>query len=156
MFGTSGFDIFTRTHDDSQVVHVVETSGTKGEYKEPTSYISFFSTTPGKLTKEIEQIGEGFVCGRENVVDFVTFTTKYSCWTKDDSVNGWTKSDIPTLNVESESRTDERLTQVTVDTKVSTRWTLAINTNKIDDFRLKGSIFTVNDFFAPSIYTLVI
>lgn len=119
------------------VVQVVEASGRNGEYKEPSSFISFFSTTPGKLTKEIEHIGEGFVCGRENVVDFVTFTTSYSCWTKGDSVNGWTKSDIPTLNVETDSRTDERLTQVTIDTKVSTRWSLAINMNKIQDFRLK-------------------
>lgn len=115
------------------VVHVVDTSANK----EPTSYISFFSTTPGKLTKEIEHIGEGFECGREKVIDFVTFTASYSCWTKGNLVNGWTKSDIPTLTVKSDSKTDERLTQVTIDTKESTRWSLAINTNKIQDFRLK-------------------
>nr|XP_043609809.1 endoplasmic reticulum metallopeptidase 1 isoform X1 [Erigeron canadensis] len=119
------------------IVHVVDASGRNGEYKEPSSYISFFSTTPGKLTKEIQHIGEGFECGRENVADFVTFTTTYSCWTKDDSVIGWSKSDIPTLNVERDLRTGERVTQVTLDTKASTRWSLAINTNKIEDFRLK-------------------
>lgn len=64
-----------------------------------------------------------------------------------DSANGWSKSDIPTLNVESDSRTDERLTQVTIDTRVSTRWTLAINTNKIEDFRLKGSTFIIKIYF---------
>ncbi|XP_023764716.1 uncharacterized protein LOC111913228 [Lactuca sativa] len=116
------------------VVHVVDTSANK----EPSSYISLFSTTPGKLTKEIEHIGEGFECGREKVIDFVTFTASYSCWTEGNSVNGWSKSDIPTLNVENDnSTTDERLTQVTIDTKESTRWSLAINTNKIEDFRLK-------------------
>lgn len=121
------------------VVHVVDASGRNGEYREPSSFVSFFSTTPGKLTKEIQHIDEGFVCGRENVVDFVTFTTSYSCWTKDDSANGWSESDIPALNVESDIRADERLTQVTIDAKVSIRWTLAINTNKIEDFRLKDA-----------------
>nr|GEV08702.1 endoplasmic reticulum metallopeptidase 1 isoform X1 [Tanacetum cinerariifolium] len=121
------------------VVHVVEASGSNGQYKEPSSHISLFSTTPGRLTKEIDHIGEGFVCGRENATDFVTFTASYNCWTKDDSVNGWSKSDVPTLHVESDSRTDERLTQVTIDTKVSTRWTLAINTDTIEDFRLKDA-----------------
>ncbi|KAI3817653.1 hypothetical protein L1987_11449 [Smallanthus sonchifolius] len=121
------------------VVHVVEASGRNGEHKEPISYISLFSTTPGKLTKEIEHIDEGFVCGRENVIDFVTFSTSYSCWTNSNSVNGWTKNDIPTLNVGIDSKTDERFTEVTIDTKLSTRWTLAINTNKIQDFRLKDA-----------------
>lgn len=122
----------------------MDASGTNGEHKEPDSYISFFSTTPGKLTKEIEHIGEGFVCGRENSTDFVTFTTSYSCRTKADSVN---KLDVPTLNVETDSKTDERLTQVTIDTKVSTRWSLAINTNRIQDFRLKGTVYTVQPRF---------
>ncbi|KAL8218251.1 hypothetical protein R6Q57_021624 [Mikania cordata] len=121
------------------VVHVVEASGRNGEHKEPISYISLFSTTPGKLTKEIGQINEGFLCGRENITDFVTFATSYSCCTKSDSVTGWTKNDIPTLNVETDSKTDERFTQVTIDTKLSTRWSLAINTNKIEDFRLKDA-----------------
>ena len=62
-------------------------------------------------------------------------------------VNGWSKSDIPTLNVENDnSTTDERLTQVTIDTKESTRWSLAINTNKIEDFRLKGTTTVFNSF----------
>ncbi|KAM0002230.1 putative peptidase M28 [Helianthus debilis subsp. tardiflorus] len=120
------------------VVHVVEASGRNGEHKEPNSYISLFSTTPGKLTKEIEHIDEGFVCGREKITDFVTFTTSYSCWAENDSVQGWTENDIPTINVETDSKTDERITQVTIDTKLSTRWTLAIS-NKIEDFRLKDA-----------------
>ncbi|XP_076936281.1 uncharacterized protein LOC143603348 [Bidens hawaiensis] len=119
------------------VVHVVNASGRNGDHKEPISYISLFSTTPGKLTKEIEHIDEGFTCGTKNKTDFVTFTTSYSCLTNSDSVNGWTESDIPTLNVETDSKTDERFTHVTIDTKLSTRWSLSINTNKIQDFRLK-------------------
>lgn len=118
----------------------MDATGRNVEHKQPDSYISFFSTTPGKLTKEIEHIGEGFVCGRENSTDFVTFKTSYSCWTKGNSVD---TSDIPTLKVETDSKTDERLTQVTIDTKASTRWSLAINTNKIEDFRLKGNVFKI-------------
>ncbi|KAJ9553834.1 hypothetical protein OSB04_017879 [Centaurea solstitialis] len=127
------------TEDVSRAVNVVHVVDASGKYEEPSSYISLFSTTPGKLTKEVEHIGEGFVCGRENAVDFVTFTASYSCLTKDDSVNGWSKSDIPILKVESDSRTDVRLTEVTIDAKVSTRWSLAINTNEIEDFRLKDA-----------------
>ncbi|KAL4575198.1 hypothetical protein LXL04_022040 [Taraxacum kok-saghyz] len=121
------------------VVHIVDTSGNK----EPNSYISLFSTTPGKLTKEIHQINEGFQCGTQNLIDFVTFTASYSCWTKGNSVNnGWSLTDIPKLNFEktdsiTTQKEKETLTQVTIDTKMSTRWSLAINTNKIQDFRLK-------------------
>lgn len=127
------------TEDVSRAVNVVHVVDASRRYEEPSSYISLFSTTPGRLTKEVEHIGQGFVCGRENAVDFVTFTASYSCWTKDDSVNGWSKSDVPILKVESDSRTDDRLTQVIIDTKVSTRWSLAINTNEIEDFRLKDA-----------------
>lgn len=104
------------------------------------------STTLRKLTKEIEHIGEGFECGREKVIDFVTFTASYGYWTEGNLVNGWSKSDIPTVNVESDdSRIDEKLTQVTIDNKDSTCWSLLINTNKIEDIRLKGT--TILNFF---------
>ncbi|KAK2997025.1 hypothetical protein RJ639_024803 [Escallonia herrerae] len=121
------------------VVHVVNTTGVYGEIQEPSSYVSLFSTTPGELTKEVEQIGEGFVCGREKVSDFVTFTVKYSCWTQNDAGSGWSKSDVPALYVESDIRGDDRITHVSMDTKSSTRWTLAINTEEIEDFRFKDS-----------------
>ena len=126
----------------SQVVHVVDTTGIYGENPEPSSYISLFSTTPGKLTKEVEQIGEGFVCSRDKVIDFVTFSVKYGCYTKDGTRSGWSESDIPTLHVESDIKADERVTQISIDTKVSTRWSLAINTKEIEDFKLKGIIDT--------------
>ncbi|KAK3017384.1 hypothetical protein RJ639_006319 [Escallonia herrerae] len=121
------------------VVHVVNTTGGYGEMQEPNSYVSLFSTTPGELTKEVEQIGEGFVCGREKVYDFVTFAVKYSCWTQNDAGSGWSKSDVPALYVESDIRGDDRITHVSMDTKSSTRWTLAINTEEIEDFRFKDS-----------------
>lgn len=125
---------------DSQVVHVVDTTGTYGEKLEPSSYVSLFSTTPGKLTKEIEQIGEGFVCGRDKVLDFVTFSVKYGCWTEDNVGSGWSELDIPTLHVESDTKADDRNTQISIDTKSSIRWSLAINTEEIEDFKLKGII----------------
>uniref|UniRef100_A0A5B7BT72 Vacuolar membrane protease n=1 Tax=Davidia involucrata TaxID=16924 RepID=A0A5B7BT72_DAVIN len=118
------------------VVHVVDTTE-YGENQEPSSYISLFSTTPGKLTKEVEHIGEGFICGRDKVFDFVTFSVHYGCWTQNDAGSGWSKSDIPTLHVESDIKGTDRITQVSIDTKVSTRWSLAINTEEIEDFKVK-------------------
>ncbi|KAF2318521.1 hypothetical protein GH714_008562 [Hevea brasiliensis] len=89
------------------VVHVVDTTGSYGNKQDPTSYISLFSTTPGKLTKE-------------------------------DTKGGWSDTDIPALHVESDTKGDERITQVSIDTKVSIRWSLAINTEEVEDFILTG------------------
>ncbi|KAF6134215.1 hypothetical protein GIB67_010014 [Kingdonia uniflora] len=117
-----------------KVVHVMETTGKYSENQTPSSYISLFSPTPGKLTKEIAHIEEGFVCGKEKVQDFVTFTVNYGCWSTDDTDNGWSKTDIPTLDIESDTKEDRRMTHVLVDT----RWSLAINTQEIEDFTLEG------------------
>lgn len=119
------------------VVHVVDTTEKYGEMQDPRSYISIFSTTPGNLIKEVEQINEGFVCGRDKVLDFVTFSVKYGCLTNDDIGGGWSKSDIPVLHVDSDTEGDGRTTQISIDTKVSTRWSLAINTQEIEDFLFK-------------------
>ncbi|KAJ0101708.1 hypothetical protein Patl1_06096 [Pistacia atlantica] len=54
------------TEDTSRavnVVHVVDATGKFGAKPEPSSYIALFSSTPGKLTKEVEQMKEGFICG---------------------------------------------------------------------------------------------
>ncbi|XP_077250715.1 uncharacterized protein LOC143890059 [Tasmannia lanceolata] len=120
------------------VVHVVETAGRPGEKQNPVSYVSLFSATPGKLTKEIESlIDEGFVCGRRKILDLVTFTVNYSCLSSDNSGDGWSESDIPTLHVKSDSKMGIRTTRVSIDTKVSTRWSLAINTEEIEDFEFE-------------------
>ncbi|KAM1672807.1 hypothetical protein FF2_040604 [Malus domestica] len=119
------------------VVHVVDTTGSVDGNQDPRSYVSLFSFTPGKLTEEAEQINEGFRCGRDKVVDLVTFSAKYSCWTYDDGDSGWSKSDIPTMNVGSDTHGNERTTRVLLDTKGSTRWTLAINADDIEDFTFK-------------------
>ncbi|KAJ4846680.1 hypothetical protein Tsubulata_019727 [Turnera subulata] len=120
------------------VVHVVETMAREGK-QDPRSYISLFSTTPGKLTSEAEKIGEGFVCGRDKVVDFVSFEVKYGCWTDEDSKDGWSESDIPILHVDSDIKEDKRITEISIDTKTSIRWSLAINFEEIEDFILKGN-----------------
>uniref|UniRef100_A0A803P248 Vacuolar membrane protease n=1 Tax=Cannabis sativa TaxID=3483 RepID=A0A803P248_CANSA len=117
------------------VVHVVDTTGKQ----DPISFVSMFSATPGKLTKEVEQINEGFVCGRNNVVDFVTFSVKYGCWTQNDTEGGWSKSELPLLNIDSDTQGKKRITQVVIDTRFSTRWTLAINFKEIEDFALKDA-----------------
>lgn len=105
---------------------------------EPISYISMFSTTPGNLIKEADHIGEGFACGRDRYSDFVTFSVNYSCWTERDAGTGWLKSDIPSIHVAKDTRGENRETQVVIDTTISTRWSLAINTGEIEDFQLKG------------------
>ncbi|KAK9126019.1 hypothetical protein Scep_014865 [Stephania cephalantha] len=121
------------------VVHVVETAGGNSENHDPISYISLFSATPGNLMKEAEHTKEGFVCGKDKVPDFVTFAVSYGCWSINNTKAGWSESDIPELHVESDVKKDDRVTQVMIDTKFSTRWTLALNMQKIEDFKLEGN-----------------
>ncbi|CAH9055161.1 unnamed protein product [Cuscuta epithymum] len=116
------------------VVHVVDATGKE----DPVSHISLFSTTPGNLNKEAEEIGEGFICGRNKPFDFVTFSVKYSCYTVKNAKIGWKESDIPLLRAESDVKgNSSRVTRVVVDTKSSTRWSLGINTDEVQDFQLK-------------------
>nr|CAB3487673.1 unnamed protein product [Digitaria exilis] len=127
------------------VVHVVDTTRIDDGNREPLSYISLFSNTPGKLTKELVDLGdEEFFCGRNMTIDFVTFTMKYGCWSYKDSNTGWSKSEVPVVLVESDLVTDgARQTVISVDTKSSTRWALGINKQEIEDFTVQGSTVTV-------------
>lgn len=108
---------------------------------DPVSYVSLFSTTPGNLNVEVEQINENFVCGKDKTVDFVTFSVKYGCLAYNDTMSGWSETDIPTIHVESDTKENGRITQVSINTKESVRWVLAINTEEIEDFELKGTKF---------------
>lgn len=110
--------------------------------REPLSYISLFSNTPGKLTKELVDLGdEEFFCGRNMTIDFVTFTMKYGCWSYKESNTGWSESEVPVLLVESDLVTDgARQTVISVDTKSSTRWSLGINKQEIEDFTVQGEL----------------
>ncbi|KAF7002706.1 hypothetical protein CFC21_018151 [Triticum aestivum] len=121
------------------VVHVVDTTRTNDGNTEPLSYVSLFSNMPGKLTQELMDLrGEEFSCGKNMTTDFVTFTVKYGCRSYKGSSTGWSKSEVPLLHVESDSATDDaRRTVVSVDTKSSTRWSLAINMQEIDDFTVQ-------------------
>ncbi|KAL0403477.1 UNVERIFIED_CONTAM: Vacuolar membrane protease [Sesamum radiatum] len=121
------------------VVHVVDATRTNGGKLEPVSYISLFSTTPGNLIKEADHIGEGFVCGADRHLDFVTFSVNYSCWTHKGAATGWLESDIPTIHVDKDVKGESRETQISINTRASTRWSLAINTREIDDFQLKDT-----------------
>jgi hypothetical protein len=118
------------------VVHVVDATGKLDERDATVSYVSLFSTTPGNLNKEVEQIDENFVCGKDKPIDFVTFSVKYGCRTYNDTTSGWSEADIPTMHVESDTKENERITQVSINTKESVRWVLAINTKEIEDFKL--------------------
>ncbi|OIW06719.1 hypothetical protein TanjilG_11444 [Lupinus angustifolius] len=122
------------------VVHVVDATGRLDERLDPVSYVSLFSNTPGKLNKEVEQIDNGFACGRDKTVDFVTFSVNYGCWTYNDTISGWSESDVPSIHVDSDAKENGRITQVSIDTKVSVRWVLAINTEEIEDFELRGAV----------------
>ncbi|KAI3849724.1 hypothetical protein MKW98_026638 [Papaver atlanticum] len=120
------------------VVHVVDSTGTHGDTPTQNSYISMFSQTPGKLVKELEHLNdEGFVCGKAKVTDFVAFTVNYGCWSSKDTEKGWSESEIPTIKAKNDRVKDETITEVSIDTKLSTRWILAINTNEIDDFKIE-------------------
>ncbi|XP_050250124.1 uncharacterized protein LOC126697256 isoform X4 [Quercus robur] len=147
LFGLSFTAVFlgivpTFTEDTARsvnVVHVVDTTGTFEGKRDISSYVSLFSTTPGKLNKEVEQIKEGLNCGRDKVVDFVAFSVKYGCWTYDDTEDGWSESDIPLLHVYSDVKKKARITRVSVDTKGSIRWVLAVNTEEIEDFSFEDN-----------------
>ncbi|KAK6144768.1 hypothetical protein DH2020_021588 [Rehmannia glutinosa] len=127
------------TEDTARAVNVVHVVDGTGENVEPVSYISLFSTTPGNLIKEADAIGEGFVCGKDRHSDFVTFAVSYSCWTDKNAETGWLKSDIPAIHVEEDTKGKSRETQISIDTRVSTRWSLGINTREIEDFQLKDA-----------------
>lgn len=120
------------------VVHVVDTTERYGGEQDPVSYVSLFSTTPGKLTREIDHIKEGFTCGRDKPIDYVTFSVYYGCWTHEDGEDGWDESDIPSLLIDSDVSSNGRITNILIDTKGSTRWSLGINTDEIEDFKFKG------------------
>lgn len=124
----------------SQVVHVVETKGNSEESKDASSFVSLFSNTPGKLIEEVKNLNdEELTCGWNKTVDFVSFTVKYGCWTSKHSESGWSISDIPVVRVEQDSTASGfRTTRVFVDTKSSTRWSLAIDKEEISDFTFEG------------------
>ncbi|XP_010558756.1 PREDICTED: endoplasmic reticulum metallopeptidase 1 isoform X1 [Tarenaya hassleriana] len=111
------------------VVHVVDT--TKGQ--DPISYVSLFSYTPGNLNMEAEKIGEGFTCGKERNTDFVGFEATYSCVTEEGAGVGWDEGNIPTMRV-----LDDDASGVSIDTRGSSRWVLAINMEEIEDFTLEA------------------
>ncbi|WZZ26480.1 hypothetical protein YC2023_009881 [Brassica napus] len=118
------------------VVHVVDASG-----EEQASFISLSSNTPGNLNVEAEQIKEGFSCGRENKVDFVSFEAKYSCVSKKDAEVGWDKSDVPVLRVVNDEKgrgdDERRIMAVSMETGGSSRWILGIDMEVVEDFTLQ-------------------
>lgn len=136
-------------------MHVVDTTGNYIKAQEPSSYISIYSNTPGKLTREVESLkDEEFFCGRNKTIDFVTFTVNYGCWSYLDGQSGWTESEIPTIQVKSDSRSDVRETLISIDTKSATRWALAINMEEVADFRFYGRILVTFRFTSLDIGVL--
>lgn len=119
--------------------------------KDVNSFVSLFSSTPGDLNKEIEQINEGLECGTEKVIDFVTFSVKYGCLTYDGTESGWSDVDIPKIEVKSDTKTDVRVTKLSIDTRVSKRWSMAINTNEVADFEFRGMYNTFQELYSINI-----
>ncbi|KAK9699344.1 hypothetical protein RND81_08G168500 [Saponaria officinalis] len=121
------------------VVHVVDAMERHGKVKDYTSYLSLFSFTPGNLDREVQEIKESLQCDRQKTIDFVTFSVQYGCWTNDDAESGWNPSEIPSLEIKRDTKIDERVTEVSMDTKFSTRWSLAVNTDLISEFEFRVS-----------------
>ncbi|XP_078427895.1 Zn-dependent exopeptidases superfamily protein [Wolffia australiana] len=116
------------------VVHVVESDG-----GDPATFVTLFSTTPGRLEREVKGFeGEDFACGRSRRLDFVTFHVDYACSSSTDSQQGWTRTEIPSLRVLADAVVDGvRSTRVSIDTKLSTRWSLAVNSHVVEDFTFR-------------------
>ncbi|KAL4190238.1 hypothetical protein AMTRI_Chr07g23690 [Amborella trichopoda] len=122
------------------VLHVVETTGKQGGKQNPLSYVSLSSVTPGKLKKEVASLeNEGFVCGNNKTLDLVTFTVHYGCFSSVDTGEGWSKSELPIMQIKSDLQMDGRVTTISIDTKISTRWSLAINMEEVEDFSIEES-----------------
>ncbi|KAK4766207.1 hypothetical protein SAY87_007849 [Trapa incisa] len=92
-----------------------------------------------------------------NVVRVVDATTinsgqvQYGCLTCDETEAGWSESDIPLLYVVEDNDIGlERITRVSIDTKSSIRWVLAINTEEIEEFKLEGASKELISFDAKS------
>ncbi|KAI4382731.1 hypothetical protein MLD38_008656 [Melastoma candidum] len=119
------------------VVHVVDVTSSD-QAQNPSSYVALFSNTPGKLTREADHMKEGFICGRDKEVDFVSFSVKYGCYAEDSTEDGWSETDVPSMSVTDDIQGDDRTTKVSIDTKSSIRWVLAINTEHVEDFKFEG------------------
>lgn len=127
------------------MVHVVEATGSNGS-QNIQSYISLFSSTPGKLTDIVENLeGEEFSCGNKTL-DLATFSVAYGCLSYQNTEEGWSKSEIPILKIKSDKKDDIRKTRVLLDTKLSHRWVLAINTEYISDFSFAGDVVIQNSY----------
>ncbi|VFQ64785.1 unnamed protein product [Cuscuta campestris] len=123
------------TDDTARAVNVVQVIDATGN--STVSHISLFSATPGSLDAEAEEIGEGFVCGREKSFDFVSFSAKYSCWTNATTKHGLKISHMPELlHVSNDIKGDRKTSSFNIGTSNSTRWVLSINFDEIEDFQL--------------------
>eukprot|EP01018_Ginkgo_biloba_P031316 Gb_39788 [translate_table: standard] len=137
------FEIFPPFTDDVgrlvNVVHVVETTREGGKHSQPESYISLSSVTPGKLIQEAKQLQDGnFICGKGKPLDFVTYYVNYGCVSSVGTGDGWSEKDLPVIQVDSDETTKgKRETVLSVDTKISSRWFLAINVIQIKGFKLE-------------------
>ncbi|KAH9288162.1 hypothetical protein KI387_032279, partial [Taxus chinensis] len=124
------------------VVHVVETPSQGENHSQSESYISISSLTPGKLTKEMKYLNdENFICERGKPIDFVTYSVDYGCVSSVDISNGWSERDQPVIQVQSDNVVEgQRETVLFLDTKISIRWTMKINSVQIKGFKLEMAI----------------
>uniref|UniRef100_A0A2N9F291 Vacuolar membrane protease n=1 Tax=Fagus sylvatica TaxID=28930 RepID=A0A2N9F291_FAGSY len=97
------------------VVHVVETTGISEGKQNTSSYVSLFSTTPGKLNNE-----SSMVVGPMMTLKMGGVNQIFPCF----------------MSIGILSR-NTRMTRVSVDTKGSIRWVLAVNTEEVEDFKFE-------------------
>lgn len=118
-----------------QVVYVVDISG-----EEQVLFILLFLNISGNLNVEVEQIKEGFRCGRDNKVDFVSFEVKYGCVSKKDVEVGWDKSDVLVLCVVNEEKgrgdDERRIIAVSMEIGGLLWWIFGIDMEVVEDFIL--------------------
>ncbi|XP_024525642.1 endoplasmic reticulum metallopeptidase 1 isoform X1 [Selaginella moellendorffii] len=111
------------------VVHVIEANMDKLSSE---SYISVSFTTPGGLGKEVQSLAEsGFTCGGTERPDFVTFGVRKGCEKPSDlDEDLW--QGRPNLTILSDHTVgDQRTTSVLLKTMSSNRWSLSIDTDRI-------------------------
>ncbi|KAI5081712.1 hypothetical protein GOP47_0001455 [Adiantum capillus-veneris] len=121
------------------VVHVVEVGSSNGVLRPTSSYVSFSSLTPGKLTKEWSFIKEeGFVCERGVAIDMVTHVIKYGCTSFTDLDREESHlTEYPMLELQEEKEMKgERVAIFRLNAQAARRWVMAINTTDLKSFQL--------------------
>jgi hypothetical protein len=118
------------------VVHVIDTSN----HSVSSSYVSLASVTMGRLDEEARVMNDtGLFCGESDSPDFASYVVRYGCKKKVplENLENDLLASLPSLEVMRDDELQIRQTTVNLSTGASYRWALAINTDKIQSFKLE-------------------